>query len=148
MTETTYRITVGDGRSTEQLVADGRYGYAHSAVIAENFPVSRAVIPRTREIVLIALAREATASEALVEAARRNLAAPTYDDALHFGAAHPEIQRDGPVVFLHEPWLGYFGRRDVLVLWCNAGRRELGLEGFDEVFGAAHRFAFVRPASV
>ena len=32
-----------------------------------------------------------------------------------------------PVVFLHDPWFGFFGRRDVLCLWSNAGRRELGL---------------------
>jgi hypothetical protein len=148
VTDAAYRITVGDGRSTEELVADGRYGYAHSAVIAENFPVSRAPAPRMREIVLLALVREVTAGEALAEAARRRLVAPTYDDALHFGVAYPELQRDGPIVFLHEPWLGYFGRRDVLVLWCNAGRRELGLEGFDDAFSARHRFAFVRPGSV
>ena len=148
MSEATYRITIGDGRSTEELVAAGRYGYAHSAVIAENFPISRWPAPRAREIVLLAPEREVTASEALAEATRRMLMAPTYDDALHFGAAHPEVQRDGPIAFLHEPWVGYFGRRDVLVLWCNAGRREVGLEGFDERFSARHRFAFVRPASV
>ena len=34
-----YRIVVGDGRSTEELVAAGRYGYAHSCVNSENFPV-------------------------------------------------------------------------------------------------------------
>jgi len=47
------------------------------------------------------------------------------------------------VVFLHDPWVGFFGRRDVLCLWSNAGRRELGLEGFDDTWGPRHRFAFV-----
>ena len=47
---------------------------------------------------------------------------------------------------LHDPWVGYFGRRDVLCLWANAGRRELGLEGFDDTWGPAHRFAFVAAA--
>jgi SAM-dependent methyltransferase len=35
----------------------------------------------------------------------------------------------------------------VLSLWSNAGRRELGLEGFDDRFGPDCRFAFVAPGS-
>ena len=87
--------------------------------------------------------RDVTATEALAEAARRGLAAPTYEDALCFGLEHPDVQRERPVVFLHDPWVGYFGRRDVLLLWSNAGRRELGLEGFDDPFSARYWFAFV-----
>jgi hypothetical protein len=139
-----HRITIGDGRSTEELVEAGRYGYAHSAVISENFPTG-AGPTRIRDIVLLGFAREVTATEALADAARRGLTPPTYEDALYFGIEHPDVQREAPVVFLHEPWVGYFGRRDVLLLWDNAGRRELGLEGFDDPFRAAYRFAFVRP---
>ena len=138
-----HRITIGDGRSTEELVEAGRYGYAHSAVISENFPTG-AGPTRTRDIVLLAFAREVTATEAMADATRRGLAPPTYEDALYFGIEHPDVQREAPVVFLHEPWVGYFGRRDVLLLWDNAGRRELGLEGFDDPFSPAYRFAFVR----
>jgi len=53
------------------------------------------------------------------------------------------VQQEHPVIFLHDPWFGYFGRRDVLCLWSNAGRRELGLEGFDDTWGPRHRFAFL-----
>jgi hypothetical protein len=140
-------ITVGDGRSTEALVAAGRYGYAHSAVISENFPARHAGGPRPRSIVLVDLDREATAADVMAEAARLGLELPTYEDALYFGVEHPEVQRERPVIFLHEPWLGYFGRRDVLCLWENAGRRELGLEGFDDVWGPHVRFAFVLSAA-
>ena len=136
------RITIGDGRSTEELVEAGRYGYAHSAVISENFPTG-AGPARTRDIVLLGFAREVTATEALADATRHGLAAPTYEDALYFGIEHPEAQRDGPIVFMHEPWVGYFGRRDVLCLWDNAGRRELGLDGFDDTWPRGCRFAFV-----
>ncbi len=141
---TRYRITIGDGRSTEALVAAGRYGYAHSAVTSENFPAG-AGPARMREIVLLAFDHDVTASEALAEADRRALEAPTYDDALYFGIAHPDAQRAAPIVFLHTPWVGYFGRRDVILLWDNAGRRELGLEGFDDPLSARYRFAFVQP---
>jgi hypothetical protein len=140
-----YHITRGGSRSTEQLVEAGRYGYAHSCVTSDNFPV-RGGAARPAELVLLAFDRPVTAAEVLAEAARLGLERPTYEDALHFGAEHPEAQREHPVVFLHEPWVGFFGRRDVLSLWSNAGRRELGLEGFDDTFAPGHRFAFVAPA--
>jgi len=140
-----YTITVGDGRSTEALVEAGGYGYAHSAVLSENFPVRHAGGRRVRELTLLAFEREVTASDVLAEAARRGLQAPTYEDALHFGIEHPDAQREAPIVFLHEPWVGYFGRRDVLCLWDNAGRRELGLDGFDDTWRPGCRFAFVNP---
>ena len=142
---TSYRITVGDGRSTEALVAAGRYGYAHSAVIGENFPARHDGGRRVRAIVLLAFDREVSVHDVLAEAARRELQAPTYEDALYFGIEHPEAQREAPIVFLHEPWVGYFGRRDVLCLWDNAGRRELGLDGYDDTWHRGCRFAFVTP---
>ena len=141
---TRYRIARAGPRSTEQLVEAGGYGYAHSCVTSENFP-SRAASAGPAEIVLIGFDGAVTAGEALAEAMHRGLTRPTYEDALHFGAEHPEVQREHAIVFLHEPWVGYFGRRDVLCLWSNAGRRELGLEGFDDPYGPDYRFAFVAP---
>ena len=77
--------------------------------------------------------------------AGRGLERPVHEDALYFGIQHPDVQRDGPIVFLHEPWFGYFGRWDVIRLWENAGRREIGLGGFDDPWSPEHRFAFVQP---
>jgi hypothetical protein len=138
-----YWIVTGDGRSTEELVEAGGYGYAHSCVISENFPIRAAHRPRRREIFLVRFEGEVTAEEALAAGAARGLARPTCEDALRFGIQHPGVQREGPIVFLHEPWFGYFGRRDVLCLWSNAGRRELGLEDFDGRWAPGYRFAFV-----
>ena len=139
-----YRITIGDGRSTEELVEAGGYGYAHSCVNSENFPSRHLGGPRPREVVLLEFDGHVTSTDAMTEAARRGLEPPTYEDALYFGIAHPDVQCQRPVVFLHDPWLGFFGRRDVLCLWGNAGRRELGLEGFDDAWSPKYRFAFVR----
>ncbi|HKW91003.1 MAG TPA: AAA family ATPase [Methylomirabilota bacterium] len=139
-----YRITVGDGRSTEALVAAGQYGYAHSCLNSECFPARHFGGARVREIVLLELDRPLPSDGIIAAAARLGLERPTYEDALYFGVAHPEAQRERPIVFLHDPWFGFFGRRDVLCLWSNAGRRELGLEGYDEPWSPNHRFAFVR----
>jgi hypothetical protein len=144
--ERRYRIEATAPRSTEELVEAGGYGYAHSCVTSENFPV-RACARGAREIVLVAFDRDVTAAEALAAAARLGLEPPSYEDALRFGVEHPAAQEEHPVVFLHDPWLGYFGRRDVLCLWSNAGRRELDLEGFDDKWGERYRFAFVGAAA-
>jgi hypothetical protein len=139
-----YRVETGDGRTTEALVGAGGYAHAHFCVTSDSFP-ARPHGRRAREIVLLAFDREVTSEDAIVAAARLGLERPVYEDGLHFGAAHPEVPREGAVVFLHDPWSGFFGRRDVLSLWDNAGRRELGLEGFDGRWEPRWRFAFVRP---
>ncbi|HEY2775794.1 MAG TPA: hypothetical protein VGK20_17260 [Candidatus Binatia bacterium] len=141
----TYRITTGDGRPTEDLVEAGRYAYAHSCVFSDNFPARHHGGPWTREIVLVEFGRDVSADEAIEEAKALGLARPRYEDALYFGIEHPDVQRERPVVFLHDPWYGYFARRDVLLLWTNMGSRELGLEGFDDPMSRDYWFAFVRP---
>jgi hypothetical protein len=97
-----------------------------------------------REIVLLAFDDAVTAGDAIAGALALGLEQPEYEDALYFGIEHPEAQRGGPIVFLHDPWLGHFGRRDVICLWANAGHRELGLEGFDDQWPTSYRFGFVR----
>jgi hypothetical protein len=139
-----YRITIGDGRSTEELVDAGDYAYAHSCVTSENFPARHFDARRTREIVLLEFDHDVTSEEAIAEAVQLSLERPMDEDALYFGIKYPDVQRERPVVFLHDPWFGFFGRRDVLCLWSNAGRRELGLEGFDDRWSRNYRFGFVR----
>jgi hypothetical protein len=123
-------------------VAAGDYGYAQAAITSENFPADRAAPACVRGIVLLEFDHAVSVEDVIAAARARGLQRPTYEDALYFGIAHPEVQRERPIIFLHEPWLGAFGRRDVLCLWSNAGRRELGLEGFDETWSPEYRFAF------
>lgn len=140
-----YRLPVADGRPTEALVEAGAYGYAHSCIDSSSFPARPLAWRGPREVVLLAFHGDVDAAAALAAAAALGLEPPLYEDALHFGIAHPDVQRQAPVVFLHDPWVGHFGRRDVLTLWDNAGRRELGLDGFDDRWSPPCRFAFVRP---
>jgi len=139
-----YSITIGDGRSTEELVAAANYGYCHSQVISGNFPARLFNGKMMREIVLLNFDHPVLSEEATAEAAKQGLERPFYEDALYFGIDFPEVQLEGPVAFLHDPWLGNHGRRDAICLWSNAGRRELGLEGFDDLWAPNYRLAFVR----
>ncbi len=98
-----------------------------------------------REIVLLSFDHPISSNNATAEAAKQGIERPYYEDELYFGIKYPEIQLDGPVAFLHDPCLGNHGRRDTICLWNNAGRRELGLEGFDDLWEPDYRLAFVRP---
>ncbi len=138
-----FRLTkIGDGRTTEELVRDGKYNYVNPNITSQDFPVR----PRqgAAEIVILEFDRDITSEEAIAEAKKLDLQRPVYEDALYFGVEHPEVQREGPVVFLHEPWLDAYGGPDVLYLGGDAGSRELFLGWFDGRWRRDGRFAFVR----
>lgn len=139
-----YWITVGDGRTTEELVEAGNYGFAHTQVVSENFPARQFGGHLVRQVVLLSFDHDVSSQEATNEAAGLSLVRPYYEDAPYFGIAFPDVQLEGPAAFLHDPWFGFYGRRDVFCLWNNAGRRELGLEGFDNPWTQDYRLAFVK----
>jgi SAM-dependent methyltransferase len=100
----TYRLATAVGRFTEELVRAGAYGYAHSCVTTENFPSRSVGDPRAREIVVLAFDRDVTSEDAIAAAARMGLTCSEDEDALYFGCQHPDVQREGPLIFLHDPW--------------------------------------------
>ena len=139
-----FRLTkVGDSRTTEELVRAGNYNYANPDINSRNFPARRTASV-TREIVLLEFDHDVTSEEAIAEAIRQGLERPVYEDALYFGVEHPEVQRERPVVFLHEPWCHLLGFRAVVFLWSDSGDRRLYLHDFDFRWYRRHRFAFVR----
>ena len=124
---TGYHITLGDERSTEELMAAAKYGYCHSRVLSDNFPAIPFNGETPREIVLLTFDRPMSSEDAIAEAAKQDLERPYYEDVLSFGIKYPEAQLETPVAFPNDPWLGNHGRRDAICLWRNEG----GLEGFD-----------------
>ena len=124
---TGYHITLGDERSTEELMAAAKYGYCHSQVLSDNFPAIPFNGETPREIVLLTFDRPMSSEDAIAEAAKQDLERPYYEDVLSFGIKYPEAQLETPVAFPNDPWLGNHGRRDAICLWRNEG----GLEGFD-----------------
>ena len=111
-----YHITLGDWRTTEELVAAAKYGYCHSQVFSDNFPARPLNGKIPREIVLLKFDHPVSSEEATEEAAKQGLERPYYEDALYFGIKYPEVQVEGPVAFLHDPWLGNHGRRNAMPL--------------------------------
>ena len=141
---TGYPITLGDGRSTEELMAAAKYGYCQSQVLSDNFPARPFKGKTLREIVLLTFDRPMSSENATAEAAKQGLERPYYEDALYFGIKYPAAQLETPVAFLHDPWLGNHGRRDAICLWRNEG----DLEGFDDLWPEHYQLAFVRPSGI
>ena len=122
---TGYHITLGDERSTEELMAAAKYGYCHSQILSDNFPAIPFNRETPREIVLLTFDRPMSSEDAIAEAAKQDLERPYYEDVLSFGIKYPEAQLETPVAFLHDPWLGNHGRRDAICLWRNGGSRRV-----------------------
>lgn len=81
--------------------------------------------------------------EVPTEAVRRGLSRPTYEDAFLFGEQHPDEQRKGPIVFLHDPeylWCGYSFN---LILGINCGSRTISFISSGSSWHSGYRFAFV-----
>ncbi len=142
-----YRLLkISDGRTTEELVRDGRHNWANSDITSKNFP-ARARKEKSVKIEFIEgkdFDHDPTSEEVLAEAKQRGLERPQYEDCLYFGVEHPEVQREGPVIFLHEPWRDSDGILRVVTLWSSDGYRKLDLFCFALRWFRICRFAFVR----
>lgn len=139
-------LKIADGRTTEELVRDGKYDYVNPDINYKNFP-ARARKEKSVKIEFIEgkdFDHDPTSEEVLAEAKRRGLERPVYEDGLYFGVEHPEVQREAPAVFLHEPWRDSVGNLRVVFLWSGVGYRELLLGCFTSRWLRSCRFAFVR----
>ena len=71
-----YDITVGDGRTTEELVAEANYVCSHSQVLSDNFPTGLFTGEMSREIVLLSFGHPVSSEETIAEAAKQGLDRP------------------------------------------------------------------------
>jgi len=138
-----FQINTTGNRTAEEVVAAGNYDWRNDWVNGENFPM-RPMPEGPREIVFLEFDHDPGSEEVLAEAQRQGFDRPMYEDALFFGEQHPEEQRNGPIVFLHEPRQDPVGYLVVLVLGCGGRDRHLLLRCFGRSWDRRCRFAFVR----
>ena len=141
-----YAITIGDGPSTEELVAAANYGYCRSQVMFDNFPAKPFNGRTSGAILLLSFDHPVSSEEATSAAAEQGLEPHISEHALYFGIGRPEVQVEGPVAFPHDLSLVNHRRRDAICLWSYSGWGELGLEGFEDFWASNDRLAFVRGA--
>lgn len=141
--EREFTLAVSAEESFDQFMKDGKYDWRNDWITKDRFPIHKST-PGTRQIVLLHFGRDISTADALKEGAKRGLKRPTYEDCFRFGAQHPEIQREFPVIFLHEPVRGPDGYESVVCLDRNGAKRSLDLSWFGNVWHDRCRFAFVR----
>ncbi len=145
-----FTLRVSSSRSTDEVVAAGKYDWENNTINSQNFPM-RELPEGTVEIEFLEFDYDPTSEQVLAEVERRNklnteytLERPMYEEALFFGEQYPQEQRKHPIVFLHEPWRDSVGGRRVVVLLEDASGRCLSLYWFDHGWFRRYRFAFVR----
>ncbi|OGY66668.1 MAG: hypothetical protein A3A04_01535 [Candidatus Harrisonbacteria bacterium RIFCSPLOWO2_01_FULL_40_28] len=138
-----FTFVVRDGETFISLVEAGAYDWKDSWVTAERFLVRPSPVGK-RKLVLLYFGRSVSSKQAIEEGKRQGLERPTYEDALRFGAQHREVQRQFPIVFLHEPVRddGY-GDLGVLYLGRDDSGRGLRYDWFFRDWSDGCRFAFV-----
>ena len=136
-------ILCDGSRKASQLIKAGGYDWHNDWITDERFPIKKHSSVR-KTIEYVTFNHDPSSEEALEEFRKRGLQRPSYEDALRFGAQHKEEQRNGPIVFLHEPVLAPDGSRFVLVLDGGAGLRSLFLGWFDYRWPRGYRVAGVR----
>ena len=147
MTETVYSLTVGGSRTMDEMVRAGAYDGVHSFINQENFPLASRD-PVEVMVELVDLGRIGYSKEALEVLEERGLRRPTCEEAVYFGAQHPDAQRHRPVVWPHVPFAHPpDGSQRVFVMFGGTGYRSLDLY-FDSAFGAYCVFAGVRDQTV
>ena len=71
-----YDITVGDGRTTEVLVAEANYVCSRSQALSDNFPTGLFTGEMSRKIVLLSFGHPVSSEETTAEAAKQGMDRP------------------------------------------------------------------------
>ncbi len=94
-----FEILVDYTQTLEAMIAAGRYDWANSDITAKRFPVEGEG-KVTKKAKLYHFNRSMTSEEVIRELDKQGKRPATIEELLAFGAQHPEIQRQFPVVAL------------------------------------------------
>ncbi len=135
-----FTLTVNYDLSIED--AAGNYDWVNDNITNRNFPLTRRGT-ETIEAHLVHFGRVMTSDEVLDELDKQGLRSATIEELLAFGADHPELQRQFPIIALGSVWVDPGGGRCVPVLWSFGRRRSVGLSWLGYEWLSRYRFAAV-----
>ena len=140
------KLTVDYSKTVEQAVADGKYDYKNSDITVKNFPISPAMIGKKVDIAgrLFHFDRNISSEDVIKEMDKENCRPAVLMEALALAAAHPELQREFPIIALGSVWRISSGGRQVPCLVVIGSARELNLNYFVSDWSAHCRFFGVR----
>lgn len=119
---TVFTIIVDYSKSMRSMVKDGNYDRVNPNIAFKNLPlVGEGRVEVTLE--LLHFDRIISTEKALEEIKKRGLVAARIEHLLAFGAAHPELQREFPILALGSVWQNPYSVRYVPSLWGGRSRR-------------------------
>ncbi|GMU25974.1 hypothetical protein KJZ71_02975 [Patescibacteria group bacterium] len=144
--ETVYRITIDRSQTLADMIAAGKYGYVNENITETYFPLKKSDGKREVEVVLVHLDERLTTDQVKAELDRRGLKPASIVELLFLGAAHPDLQREFPVVALGSSWRLPNGDLSVPELWYARGKRHLSLsyDDPDSMWLEHYRFVALR----
>ncbi|MFH1286602.1 MAG: hypothetical protein ABII02_02525 [Candidatus Magasanikbacteria bacterium] len=138
-----YPLTVDYDQSLAQMIEAGSYDWVNSNIIETKFQ-SQGSGQVEIEVVLVHLNKVVKSEEVLRELDRQGLRAATLQELLALGAAHPELQRQFPILALGSSWRDPDGFRYVPYLGRYGDERDLDLHWFEYGWHEVYRFLAVR----
>ena len=138
-----FPVLVDYGQTVEQLIRDGRYDWINDRVTGRNFPSSERGNAQV-EIFLLNFDRNISSEDAIRKMGERDLRPATLKELLALGSAHPDLQRENPIVALGSIWRSPNGDLRVPFLYRGGSDRSLSLNWFGGVWDPDWRFAAVR----
>lgn len=130
-------VTLNGGLSHHDVVAAGRYDWVNDTIRQQNPQDLTSSKPNGSadpyrgsqevELHLVPIDRDMTTEQVCQELDKRGLRAATFRELCALGAAHPELQRQFPIVALGSGWRRSVGGVNVPVLGGNGRTRSLDL---------------------
>lgn len=138
-----FRVSVNYDQPLADAIAAGRYDSVNSDIVSDHFPSSRTGTIEV-EIHLIHFDKSMESAVVLREFYGMGLRAAEPSELLALGAAHPDLEREFPIIALGSVWQGRGGDRGVPFLGRDGSERVLGLAWVGGGWFGFCRFAAVR----
>ena len=139
-------LTVDYSRTVQEMINAGNYEWINSDITAKHFPLPTELngkkVPVSTK--LFHFNRSISSKDAIAEMDKAGYRPATLAELLALGEAHPELQREFPIVALGSVWRVAYVNRNVPVLSFDDYRRRLILVWFGHGWGGRCRFLGVR----
>ena len=139
-------LTVDYSRTVQEMINVGNYGWTNSDITEKHFPLPTELNGKQVSVStkLFHFNRSISSKDAISEMDKGGFRPATLAELLALGKAHPELQKEFPIVALGSVWRDASDDRLVPVLSFGGSRRRLGLNWFDSDWLVRYRFLGVR----
>jgi len=141
-----FDLSVDYSRTVQEMIEAGNYDWTNNDITEKIFPLPTELSGQKTTVSskLFHFNRLISSEDAINEMDAAGFRPATLAELLALGEAHPELQKEFPIVALSSVWRDAYGDRHVPVLFFVDYRRGLGLGWFGRDWGSDYRFLGVR----